>query len=181
MDDFLTKPVDTGRLESLLRTHVADRTDAPLADESAPDGSPPLAAEVAPDVVPEVAVEVAPALVASRLEELDSLGERAMLLVDRAVDNFVRGFPETLSELHDALAAGHTDEVRTTAHRLRGSALNLGAARVAEVGLMIELWEESSPLGVPELLEQLEQAGADAAAALREYQAVRGDAQAAAS
>ncbi|MDX6323751.1 MAG: hypothetical protein QOK15_105 [Nocardioidaceae bacterium] len=192
MDDFLTKPVDTGRLESLLRTHVAEQHDEP-SDGPAPGSTPGSTPGTAPDPDPDAAPDTeqdaelqresdaAPALVPSRLEELDSLGERAMLLVDRAIDNFVRGFPETLAELRDAVARGDLDEVRTSAHRLRGSALNLGAARVAEVGLRIELWEESSPTGVPELLGHLEHAGDEAAAALRQFQELRGHARATAS
>lgn len=176
MDDFLTKPVDTGRLESLLRKHVADRNEE-VAGDAAPETVPDDTPDAPADSTPLATVALDP----SRLEELDSLGERAMLLVDRAVDNFVRGFPETLAELHEAVARGDREELRATAHRLRGSALNLGALRVAEVGLVVELWDRPTLAGVPELLDQLSEAGDEAAAALREYQGLREDRQAAAS
>ena len=160
MDAFLTKPVDTDRLESLLRHHVT-----PLQEDHAMDAAP----------------DELPALDTTRLEELDAMGERAMLLVDRAVDNFVRGFPETVSSLREATVLGGQDEVRATAHRFRGSALNLGAVRVAEVALAIELWEDNPLTGVLPLLEELEHEGAAATAALREYQALRDDRRAEAS
>ena len=160
MDAFLTKPVDTDRLESLLRTHAHQPQEEPLMDAE-------------PDSLP--------ALDTTRLEELDALGERAMLLVDRAVDNFVRGLPETVSVLREAAVRGDQDELRATAHRFRGSALNLGAARVAEVALAVELWEDDTLTGVLPLLDVLEHEGADATAALREYQALRDEGRAEAS
>jgi HPt (histidine-containing phosphotransfer) domain-containing protein len=165
MDDFLTKPVDTGRLESLLRTHASGPEEATPPSGTTP--APTAATEPAP------APTIGPALDAERLEELEALGERAVALVDRAIDNFAKGLPETLDELHDAAARDDLEQVRALAHRLRGSALNLGATRVAEVGLAIELWEESSPDDVPTLLEQLRDAGAEAEDALRAHQALR--------
>jgi HPt (histidine-containing phosphotransfer) domain-containing protein len=118
-----------------------------------------------------VECERSPALDAERLRELDRLGERAVALVDRAIDNFVAGLPQVLVDLEDAIGRGDADELRTTAHRLRGSALNLGARRVADVTLEMELLDEAA--GAPRahgLLHDLGEAAAAAATALRDYQ-----------
>ncbi len=115
--------------------------------------------------------EHAPALDVGRLHELDRLGERAVALVDRAIDNFVAGLPQVLVALEDALGRDDVEELRTTAHRLRGSALNLGAARVAEVTLALELLDDRpDTTGLHGLLHNLGEAAAAAAVALRDYQ-----------
>ena len=44
----------------------------------------------------------------------------------------------TLDELHAALDAGDRDEVRRLAHRLKGSARNVGATGMAEVAAALE-------------------------------------------
>lgn len=115
--------------------------------------------------------ERAPALDTGRLQELDRLGERAVALVDRAIDNFVAGLPQVLGDLAAAADRNDVDELRTAAHRLRGSALNLGASRVAEVTLVLELLGEGSgTTDVNGLLHELGEASAAAAVALRDYQ-----------
>jgi HPt (histidine-containing phosphotransfer) domain-containing protein len=117
----------------------------------------------------------------TRLQELEALGERAVVLVDRAIDNFVRGFSPALGDIREAAARGELEDVRARAHRLRGSALNLGLHELAEVGLAIELWEGSTSTCLPELVERLRRAGAAATTALRDYQSVRTRSQRAAS
>jgi len=110
----------------------------------------------------------------SRLDELDALGERATALVDRAISNFVSGLSTTLVELESAVERDDAVAVTATAHRLRGSALNLGADRVAEVTLALELLGDSGNLtGCRERLVDLRRAGDDAVAALRHYQSLK--------
>jgi len=112
-----------------------------------------------------------PTLDPSRLRELEALGPRAVALVDRAIDNLVIALPRVLRDLEEAFERHDTDEVRTAAHRLRGSALNLGVGRVAEIALGLELMaDRTETADVPRLLEELSVAGADAETALRQYQ-----------
>ena len=158
MDDFLTKPVDSSRLASVLRAQ---------ADEAGPVPAPPVAS---PRVAP--AVTTGGVLDASRIEELLEMGEGAAVLVHRAVDNFVSRVPETVAGLQAAVARDDSLELQALAHRLKGSALNLGAARVAEVSLALEesgrhgCVEEAAPL-----LVELESALGEASAALESYRA----------
>ena len=158
MDDFLTKPVDSSRLASVLRTRTAATPGAGPDVDLAP--LPPVPG-------PRAASGV---LDPSRIEELLEMGEGAQVLVDRAVDNFVSRVPDTVSGLQEAIARQDGEELRALAHRLKGSALNLGAARVAEVSLALE---ESGREGctdrAPALLVELEAALGEASAALVSY------------
>jgi signal transduction histidine kinase/DNA-binding response OmpR family regulator len=157
MDDFLTKPVDSTRLASVLRAHAHHTGPVPVA---------PVALDAAP-AAPAGAV-----LDTSRIEELLDMGEGAEVLVHRAVDNFVTRVPETVTGLREAVARQDAEELRALAHRLKGSALNLGASRVAQVSLALEesgredRTEEAAPL-----LVELEAALGEASAALQGYRA----------
>ena len=146
MDDFITKPVSSERVAAVLDRNVA----APA---------------------PEATVtSLSRALDESRLDELADMGERAVVLVNRAVDNFVDRLPETLVEIEQALADKDWDSARKLVHRFRGSALNLGATRVAEIGLELELLEDETILDDgPRLLRELQQASAEAVVALQDY------------
>ena len=66
------------------------------------------------------------------------MGEDALPLIQRAIDNFVSGADEQLDALRATLAAGDAATLRAAAHRLKGSALNLGANRVARLALAVE-------------------------------------------
>ncbi|HET6562067.1 MAG TPA: ATP-binding protein [Marmoricola sp.] len=140
MDDFLTKPVDGEKLETVLRAYAGG-----------PAGAEPL-----------------PALLdLGRLTELDAMGERAVALVDRAVQNFVTGFPGTLESVRGAVRAADAGEVRHLTHKLRGSALTLGAMRVAAVSQELEeLADLGTVDGAQLLVDRLAAAGAEACDAL---------------
>jgi signal transduction histidine kinase/CheY-like chemotaxis protein len=136
MDDFLTKPVDGEKLEAVLRDHVADKAGA----------EPP-----------------AELLDVGRLTELDGMGERAVALVDRAVRNFVDGFPGTVKALRGAVGSADAGEVRRLTHKLRGSALTLGVMRVAAIAQELEhLADRGTVEGGELLVDRLAVAGAEA-------------------
>ena len=156
MDDFLTKPVDSTRLASVLHAHVHGGAQvAPVVFEDAP-------ATVSPGVVIDT----------GRIAELLGMGEGAEVLVHRAVDNFVSRTPATVADLEHAVASDDAEQLAALAHRLKGSALNLGAARVAEVSLALE---ESGRAGcavdAAPLLVELQAALGEAGAALESYRA----------
>ena len=136
MDDFLTKPVDGEKLEAVLRAHVVDGA----------------AAEPMPEL-----------LDVGRLTELDGMGERAVALVDRAVRNFVDGFPDTVKSLRSAVGSADADEVRRLTHKLRGSALTLGVMRVAAIAQELEDLADGGTVEGGELLvDRLAVAGSEA-------------------
>jgi HPt (histidine-containing phosphotransfer) domain-containing protein len=152
------------RLSSVLRAHAAPGAQ-PLRDAGPAPALPEAAGPAA-----EPAADGTPLLDASRIEELLEMGDGAAVLVKRAVDNFVSRTPETLAELHAAVVACDAEALRAGAHKLKGSALNLGALRVAEVSLALEeLGREGSPADGSPLLEDLEESLHDAAVALQPY------------
>ena len=119
MDDFLTKPVDSAALGAVL-AHWLDGAAMPAE-------TPPTLATSEPAVVDH-----------ARLAELDSLDDGEAYL-DRAVDNFLASAPTTWGEIAALLDAGDPAAVRALAHKLAGSALNLGATRA---GLALRDLEE---------------------------------------
>src|SRR3954453_9746810 len=96
----------------------------------------------------------------TRLPELRAdYGDVAIQLLEL----FGRTATETLDELHTALDAGDREEVRRLAHRLKGSARNVGATGMAELSAA----REAVPPDAAPALARLEAAFAPTCAALR--------------
>jgi HPt (histidine-containing phosphotransfer) domain-containing protein len=122
------------------------------------------------DAVP-VPAQLTVALDESRLDELTDMGERAVALVNRAVDSFVSRLPQVLAEIEEALQDKEWVTLRAIVHRLRGSALNLGAVKVSEVALVLELLKDDEmPGSAGELLAQIYGLAAEVVVALQDYQ-----------
>jgi PAS domain S-box-containing protein len=156
MDAFLTKPIEVDRLDAVL----AEQLGLPTRTGAA-------ASRVAP-VAPRRVLDT------SRLDELLEMGEQAVPLVQRAVDNFVGGAQAQVDTLREALAGGDAEAVRSAAHRLRGSALNLGATRVADLAEQVETAGiEHRLAGADPLLERLEAALGEVTLALGRYRLAR--------
>ena len=118
MDAYLTKPLQPEQLEAALTEHILGHIGAH------PDT--PLSGSEAVFLDP------------SRLEALRDMGAGAFTVVDRIVGSFVAGAEESLAEVRRAVEAGHSTEVARLAHKLRGSAANLGAVRVSELCFALE-------------------------------------------
>lgn len=139
MTGFLSKPVGVERLGRVLREQLGHPSgDLAIAAEVA---GAPMAAATA--VLPVPVHEGTPTLDTSRLEELAEMGAAAAPLIQRAIDNFVDAVADHLDALESALEAREAAVLRSAAHRLKGSAANLGAVRVAELALSLELLAES--------------------------------------
>jgi CheY-like chemotaxis protein/HPt (histidine-containing phosphotransfer) domain-containing protein len=147
MDDFLTKPVDLAALESALERWVA----LPPSDAAEPPGP------AAPDpAVPDPAAP--PALDEARLTVLRQLGPQDGLgLLPAAAEAFLDDVPSTLKELRHAMTTTpDRAAVRNAAHKLRGSAGNIGAAVAASLCAELE-----ATGGGTEGLELLDRLGAE--------------------
>ncbi len=152
MDGFLSKPVNGDELAALLREQVR---------HAAPTG--PEQTETAPS-------SGTPALDPARLEELLAMGPRAVPVVERAMSNFVTGLPEAVDEIGGAVAKADSPLLRQLAHRLKGSALNLGASLVAQVAAELEaLGDAGQAQAAGPTLARLEAAVSDTCAALAAY------------
>jgi HPt (histidine-containing phosphotransfer) domain-containing protein len=78
-----------------------------------------------------------------------------------------------VSLLRQCWSGGDASGVRAAAHRLKGSAANLGAARLAELASVLEELADSRSLGgAGPVLDELEIAAREAALALGAYELV---------
>ncbi|MCH1869035.1 ATP-binding protein [Nocardioides sp. CFH 31398] len=185
MDDFLTKPVSPPHLATALTDHLPTRPAAAGVPAAPGSGSspvppssatPPAAATGEPEqpTSPGVPDDLLEHLDLERLDMLRDLDPGNTAYVDRVIGNFVRRTPELLGRISDAVDADDTETVAATAHRLRGSALNLGVPRVAETALGLELAGEGEDLApapglVEELADRLEHGRAAVLAYRRSY------------
>ena len=71
------------------------------------------------------------------LRELDDPGDETSYL-DRAIANFLTGALREVAAVSEAAADGRLDVVSAVAHRLAGSALNLGAGALGEAARELE-------------------------------------------
>ena len=89
-------------------------------------------------------------------------------LVQRIIDLWLEGAPRYAERIRAGLARGDAKEVACAAHALRGSALNLGVARVSAVSESVECAAERGDLATAASEERaLAPALAGAEAALR--------------
>ncbi|MGH3369357.1 MAG: response regulator [Nocardioidaceae bacterium] len=116
MDDFLAKPVDLDRLESTLRRWTHRNAEAPQPEEAMVDMN-------GADGV----------LDRSRMSMLWDLKPGDPSMFYRFVDSFLESAPGDAAAVLAAAATGDHDDLVEKAHRLKGSALNLGVPHVGRV------------------------------------------------
>jgi HPt (histidine-containing phosphotransfer) domain-containing protein len=140
MDDYVSKPVTARAVETaLVRWLVGGPTPGPAA------------------VVSEPAPTVRSAVDQDRLVVLRNMGPADGSLFIRLVDAFLVEAPISVAELHEAVERADSLGLHRCAHRLRGSAANLGATGMAALCLDIEALggDDDLPLA-PDLLRRLE-------------------------
>jgi signal transduction histidine kinase/DNA-binding response OmpR family regulator len=151
MDAYLTKPLEPTRLEETLRSHIQEKDrayDVPVAGEMRFDPS--------------------------RLEALRVMGGDASPLVARIVGSFVDGVDASLSSIRGVAASGDAPQLARLAHRLRGSAANLGAIHVSQLCLELETrGRAGDAVGLEPLIRQLSHAVAATVADLERELAPR--------
>jgi PAS domain S-box-containing protein len=153
MDDFLTKPIDPEALGSALRRWVDRSTGTGPTDPH------------------QVAGTAQSALDRDRLDMLRELDPSHTTYLDNAIGNFVARVPEAVDALRTAISARDHAALTQAAHRTKGSALNLGLSSVGHLAHELEMLGDSgSTAGAPALLAELEEALAQAVAAIRSYQ-----------
>ncbi|WP_182524200.1 response regulator [Nocardioides dongkuii] len=162
MDDFLTKPVDPTAMASVLAGWL-DGTTAP-----APPPPPPEPV-TEPTVNPSSPVD---GLDLERLDMLRDLDPGTTTYLDRAIGNFMANTPGAVEDIRAAIAAGDAPALRAAAHKLAGSALNLGVPYAGEAAQRIELLADTGTCdGAAELVPGLEEILERARVGLRAYQA----------
>ncbi|WP_437612075.1 ATP-binding protein [Sorangium sp. So ce834] len=113
MDDYLAKPVRPQSLQKTLWRHVVLNRDEPEPGPLLPDADRP--SPVLPVLDPEV--------------------PRSRKLIELVLKNV----PGQLDSLESAFKEAMTKEVMASAHKLKGSMLSIGAARVAELAEKVQL------------------------------------------
>ncbi len=110
------------------------------ADGAAPDEAGEGAAHGTPA---EAEDETRTVLDASRLDALLEMGPRAETYLANALANFVAQQPQLLDDIRAAIAAQDLEAVEQAAHKLAGSALNLGLTEVGVAARAVELRDEA--------------------------------------
>ena len=128
MDDFLTKPVDSARLHRVVQRWA----DGGVSTAPTPP-SPALAPVTGPH--PGPADEVVDT---ERIEMLHEMVKDGESLFQRSSGNFITNAPEHLTAIGAAVERSDAPELLATAHKLKGSALNLGLPRVGAAALDLE-------------------------------------------
>jgi PAS domain S-box-containing protein len=163
MDDFLTKPVDPVALGSVLAQWVAATGTGPAAEPAPPMEEEPV--EMAPsDPIDGLDVE--------RLDMLRDLDPGNTAYLDRAIGNFLANSGPAVERLRGLVAEDDADGMRQAAHKLAGSALNLGVVEVGAAARELEfLGDAGTTDGAPPLLDALDASVRRGQALLTAYRA----------
>ncbi len=120
MDDFLTKPADSARVERVLHQWI-DGTDP------GDPGEPGAHDENGPDVVD-----------VERFDMLHAMVKEGVSLFQRSSGNFIAHAHDHLTAIRAAVDEADAETLSATAHKLKGSALNLGLPRVGHAAAELE-------------------------------------------
>ncbi len=123
MDDYVSKPVDPGELDAVLRRWVFPPDEAASAPEDSTDG-----ASTSPGGVTDP-------LDRSVIASLRELGEE---ILAELTDLFVEDVPPKLEALREAIGSGDAASMGRLAHALKGSSGNMGALRMSTICAELE-------------------------------------------
>jgi CheY-like chemotaxis protein len=122
MDDYLTKPVDIGELERVIRDWaLPEQEESPAVEGHGEHGDPD-----------------AGVLDAERIAMLDGLRKDGISFFERTAASFMGRVGDQLMAIRAAIARGDAMGLLTSAHQLKGSGLNLGLPRVAQAAQELE-------------------------------------------
>jgi len=128
MNEYMTKPIGRADLVTCLRRHV------PLARVDGDTDAP--AALPATTALPVFDAEAT----------LDRIGGNTKLLI-RLIALFQRDAVPLLDKMRDELDRGDADELRTTAHKLKGSLRSLGGQSAQSIAQELERLAATGELG----------------------------------
>jgi len=180
MDDFLSKPIDIGRLRQLASQWLSQSKtmqDVPPDASSTPvqlaatDATDPMSnAESANTARSDQLTEAAqrPILEQEVLTQLAA--DTSAELPRKLVDMFLGEITQRVEELKALRAAGDLAALGAAAHRMKGSAGTLGAARLHQTVLLLEKAGKSADVDqADQILAALQPTAAETAQALSEW------------
>ena len=137
MDDYLTKPFVAADLQQVL-------------DQLPPNtGRPALVAPVAPQPPPE---RFSPdAVDPEALAVIEAMGTGPDAPYQRILETYLASAAEDIGRIRAALDAADADALRSSAHRLKGASLQMGAKAVGMTAAKVEGFAASSDLAAAEL------------------------------
>ncbi|HET7532348.1 MAG TPA: response regulator [Nocardioidaceae bacterium] len=152
MDDFLTKPVNPEALGAMLRRWLTGERGGHT-------------------VIPEQQTRKEGVLDLDRLDMLRDLDPDSTSYLDKAIGNFVARAPESVHAIRAATSTHDHEALTYAAHRLKGSALNLGLPAVGHLAHELELLGDTGITGeTAALVEDLEEALSKAVSEVLGYQ-----------
>ncbi|WP_244929092.1 response regulator [Nocardioides sp. W7] len=166
MDDFLTKPVDPAALGDVLARwlHLQSPSTSPVASDRPRSSESPVSSSSPID-----------GLDLERLEMLRDLDPGNTTYLDRAIGNFMTNSHTAVDTIRAAIVGDDAAGLRAAAHKLAGSALNLGAPFAGESARQLEFIGDAETVeGALDLLPDLEESLERARGALLAYQASYG-------
>ncbi|GGO78932.1 response regulator [Nocardioides deserti] len=165
MDDFLTKPVDPVTLGSVLAQWVGSTRSTPVPRY---ETAPPMEEEPV-EMPPSDPVD---GLDVERLDMLRDLDPGSTAYLDRAIGNFLANSGPAVERLRGLVAEDDADGMRQVAHKLAGSALNLGVVEVGAAARELEfLGDVGTTEGAAPLLDALDASVQRGQALLASYRA----------
>jgi len=138
MDDYITKPVVAGTIRDVLQRWLPE---CGCASGSSGTGSKGCVNSGGPERFKREQL----------LANIDGDLEVFNMLTSIAMTTFARG----LEDIKAAYSQKDMQEVRRRAHKVRGSALNIGCNILAEMAAQLEGWKDSDDAGVEALLQEM--------------------------
>jgi len=148
MDDYVPKPVSTSAIAAALRRCLAS---------DVPDPTP-----VRPAVTTPERAET-PVLDWQVVQELRSIEQ----LFEQSSGRFIASAPRQLADLRAAVGGGDWDTARALAHKIKGSAATVGAARLAADLASLEMACEKGTTATAGLMDRVDDRFDEAREALR--------------
>ena len=168
MDDYLAKPVKPEELRLTLARRLAvarpgvgddpgDGTGAGPGDGAAAGSGAPVPAAASRPPVP--ALEELPLVDTAKLREFGITGEEGRAMLRELGNLFAVETPELIARIGDGIDGGGPETVAAAAHKLKGSAMQLAAARIASLAEALEILAKRGSLeGADALLGRIDAA-----------------------
>ncbi|HNY10672.1 MAG TPA: ATP-binding protein [Candidatus Wallbacteria bacterium] len=124
MNTYISKPINIETLEPAI-ARITVKSKGATATQPGP------AQQIAPETKPEEIKVFNADRVKRNLGDIDGL-------IETAVKSFIETFPEYVSDIKKAIENKSADELKKSAHKQKGTALNAGADKIADILFTLE-------------------------------------------